>query len=145
VAGPHSKARLLSPHELNLRRATQPLGFAAVLAWGVWVLGARTLRDLLAPELHNPVANWLPLALLGTLLLFGFAVFTVGLRGCWGVRSDGLLPVTALARLALGGGGLALLMSGSVPRRTCGLPQAGYCSPLWRSGALQSEPHGSSY
>jgi hypothetical protein len=114
-----AKWRLLSPHEINLRRATQPLGFIAVLAWFVWVMGARTIRGALAPVLLlDPAANWLPLALLAALLLYGFASFLAGVRGCWGVRSDPMLPVRAFARLALGGGGLALLMSNEVTRRT---------------------------
>ena len=114
-----AKWRLLSAHELNLRRATQPLGFIAVLAWIVWLFGARTIRGALAPVLHlDPAANWLPLALLAAVLLYGFASFLAGLHGSWGMRSDRMLPVRAFARLALGGGGLALLMSESVTRRT---------------------------
>lgn len=112
------RRRLISPHELNLRRATRPLGYVAVLAWTVWLFGARSLRDLLASELHDPAANWIPLALIGAALLYGITSFAVGLRGCWGVRSDGFLPMTAAMRFALGVGGLVLLMSNEVTRRT---------------------------
>jgi hypothetical protein len=103
------KLRLLSPHELHLRRATRPLGVVAVLAWGVWLLGARDIGGAFAPMLLHPAANWLPVALLAAVLLYGLASFITGASRCWGMRSDGLLPVRAFFKCAVGGGGLWLL------------------------------------
>lgn len=103
------RLRLLSSHELNLRRASQPLGVVAVVLWFVWIIGARDFGNALAPMFLNPSDNWLIAALSGALLLYGVVSFVVGASGCLGVRSDGLLPFWAFVRLAAGGGALMLL------------------------------------
>jgi hypothetical protein len=101
------KRRLLSPHELNLRRATQPLGVIAVLAWCVWFFGERGIA--LTPLVLDSVANLLPVTAVGAALLYGTASFISGASRCWGVRSDGMLPTRAFFKLAIGAAGVALL------------------------------------
>ena len=103
------KLRLLSPHELLLRRATRPLGVVAVLAWLVWLGGARGIGQALAPVLFHPSDNWLAAVLLTALPLYGLASFVTGASQCWGMRSDGMLPVWAFVKLAVGGAGLRFL------------------------------------
>jgi hypothetical protein len=103
------KRRLLTPHELNLRLATRPLGVAALVAWGVWLFGANNVGTLLAPVFLHPSDNWLPAVLLGAVLLYSLASFIVGASQCWGARSDRMLPVWAFFELAVGGGGLRFL------------------------------------
>lgn len=123
------KRRLLSTHELSLRRATHPLGLVAVLGWAVWLVGVPTIRSALAPVLRDPSVNWLPLALLAAGLLYVLVSLIVGLSGCRGVRSDPMLPMWACVQLALGGGGLALLMSGAVLRARSNVPD------FWMAGS----------
>jgi hypothetical protein len=96
----------LSPHELHLKRATLPLGVVALVAWGVWLLGARNIGGALAPVLLHPSAHWLPVALLGAVLLCGLASFVTGASRCWGMRSDAMLPVWAFFKCAAGVAGL---------------------------------------
>lgn len=105
------KRRFLSPGEIARRRATRPLGTVAVLLWGAWFFGAsaRGVTHALAPVLLDPAANWLLLALLAAALLYGFASFVTGASRCWGMRSDGMLPVWAFFKCAVGVGGLVLL------------------------------------
>ena len=100
------KLRLLTPHELNLRRATQPLGVVTLIAWGVWLCGARNIAADLRPVLLHPSDNWLPAVLLGAVLLYVLASFIAGASQCWGMRSDRMLPVWAFVKLALGMAGL---------------------------------------
>jgi hypothetical protein len=114
------KRRFLSPHELNLRRATQPLGVLALLGAFVWLFGVRTIGGALAPVLRDPSANWLPAAPLGALLLYGVCSFIAGASHCWGVRSDRMLPVWAFFKLALGAGGLMLLLRNDVASQFVG-------------------------
>jgi hypothetical protein len=102
------RLRLMSPHELHLRRATQPLGILALMAWAVWLLGARDIGNALAPVLLLPSDNWLP-ALLAALLLYGLVSFVTGASRCWGMRSDGMMPFRAFVRVALGALGLRYL------------------------------------
>lgn len=103
------KLRFLSPHELNLRRATQPLGVLALLAWLAWLSGARDLASIAAPVFLHPSDNWLAAMPLAALLLYGLASFVAGAAGCWGVRSDRMMPFWAFVRLAVGGAGLRFL------------------------------------
>ena len=103
------KLRLLTPHELHLRRATRPLGVLALIAWGVWLSGAHDLVGALAPVLLHLSDNWLPAVLFGAVSLYGLASFVAGASRCWGMRSDGLLPVRALFKLAVGVAGLRYL------------------------------------
>jgi hypothetical protein len=100
------RLRLLSPHELNLRRATHPLGVLALLAWFAWLFGVRDLVGALAPVLLHPSDNWLSAALLGAVLLYGLVSFIAGASQCWGARSDRTLPFWAFVELALGVAGL---------------------------------------
>ncbi len=103
------KRRLLSPHELNLRRATQPLGVAAVLLWVASLHGARDIGGVLA-DLAARIPDKGPVAVVvGAVLLCGLASFVIGLRGCWGARSDRMLPAWAFFKCAAGVGGLVLL------------------------------------
>jgi hypothetical protein len=102
------KRRLLSPHELNLRRATQPLGFIAVLAWCAWFFGVPDITQALTPLVFDPAANWLPFGI-AALLFFGMASFISGASRCWGMRSDGMLPARAFCKLAIGVIGIFLL------------------------------------
>lgn len=101
--------RLLSPHELNLRRATQPLGLVALLAWAAWQFGTRDVGELLRSIMLNPVDNWGLAALLCAGPLYGLASFIIGAWHCWGLRSDGMLPVWAGCKLAVGVIGLRIL------------------------------------
>jgi hypothetical protein len=103
------KRRLLSPHELNLRRATQPLGLLALLAGCAWLLGVRDVAAALAPVFLHPSDNLVLAVLPLAGLFYGVASFVTGAGRCWGVRSDGMLPVWAFFKLALGVGGLWLL------------------------------------
>jgi len=103
------KLRLISPHELNLRRATQPLGVLALLAWGVWLFGAQDIGVALRPVLLHPSEYWLPALPLALVALYGLACFFAGASQCWGTRSDGMLPFWAFVKLALGVAGLWFL------------------------------------
>jgi hypothetical protein len=103
------KMRLLSPHELHLRLATRPLGVVALLAWVVWLFGAPGIGHALAPVVLHPSDNWLLAVLLGGVLLYGLASFVTGASRCWGMRSDGMLPLRAFFKLAVGVGGLRYL------------------------------------
>jgi hypothetical protein len=106
------KLRNLSPHELNLRRATQPLGAATLLLAGWWLFGDLGAGQALEKITHHPADHPWVSALLGGALLYVSASFITGMRRCWGTRSDGMLPVRAFLKMALGFGGLALLHSG---------------------------------
>ena len=103
------RLRLLAPHELHLRRATRPLGVVALLAWGSWLCGARGIAHAFAPVVLHPSDNGLLAALLGAVLLYGLASFVTGASRCWGMRSDGMLPVWAFIKLAAGVSGLRFL------------------------------------
>jgi hypothetical protein len=108
--------RTLSPHEINLRRATQPLGLLALLLSALWLFGADgAAGDALDDFVRHPSDNLKPAGLLGAALLYGLASLITGTRRCWGVRSDGMLPVRALFKLVLGVVGLTLLRHG-LPR-----------------------------
>jgi hypothetical protein len=102
------KLRLLTPHELNLRRATQPLGFLALLAWSIWLLGARDIGVSAAAVLLHPSENW-PVLLLGAFPLYGLAAFVAGASQCWGMRSDPMLPCRAFVKLGIGAAGIWFL------------------------------------
>jgi hypothetical protein len=92
-----------SPHELNLRHATRPIGAAAVgLALASPVEGVRPLHDELVHMLHDPASNWLACALLGLVATYGAASFALGAHRCWGIVGDGLLAARAFFRLAWG-------------------------------------------
>jgi hypothetical protein len=106
------KLRTLSPHEINLRRATQPLGLVSLLLSALWLSGAQGVGDRLADIARHPADNTLPAALLGAALLYGLTSLITGTRRCWGVRSDGMLPVRSFFKLALGVAGLVLLRRG---------------------------------
>lgn len=108
------KLRLLTPHELHLRRATQPLGVLALVAWGIWLFGARDIGRALAPVFLHPSDNWLPVVLLGAVLLYGLASFITGARRCRGMHSDDMLPFWAFVKCAVGGGGLWFLWVSNV-------------------------------
>jgi hypothetical protein len=102
----------LSPHELNLRRATQPLGLVAVLLFGVRRFDlSNDITGALAPLTGNPDENMVPLALLAALLLYGLASLITGMRRSWGVRSDGMLPARAFIKFAAGVIGLVTFNS----------------------------------
>lgn len=103
------RRRLLAPHELHLRRATRPLGVVALVAWGVWLFGARGIGHALAPVVLHPSDNGMLAVLLGAVLLYGLASFVTGASRCWGMRSDGMLPVRAFFKCAVGVAGLRFL------------------------------------
>jgi len=103
------KLRLLGDHELHLRRATHPLGVLALLAWGLWLLGARDVGGAFGPVFLHPSDNWPAAALLSAVTLYGLASFVVGAGQCWGMRSDPMLPFWAVVELALGVAGLRYL------------------------------------
>ena len=107
--GQAQKRRSLLPHELNLRRATQPLGVAAVAAWAAWQFGTRDIGELLRPIMQKPAEHWLAAVLLCAVPLYGLASFIIGARRCWGMRSDSMLPVWAFLELAAGVAGLRAL------------------------------------
>jgi hypothetical protein len=106
------KLRTLSPHEINLRRATQPLGLVALLLSANWLLGAQDVGDALVDIARHPGDHPLSAAVLGAALFYGLASFLTGTRRCWGLRSDGMLPVRAFFKLAIGVAGLVLLRGG---------------------------------
>jgi hypothetical protein len=118
--GSAQKRRLLSPHELYLRRATQPLGVMAVLVWCFWFFGTPEITQALTPLVFDPAGNWLPLIGIAALLLFGMASFISGVSRCWGMRSDGILPTRAFFKLAIGVIGIVLLRQNQVTIRPGG-------------------------
>jgi hypothetical protein len=92
-----------SPHELNLRHATRPIGAAAVgLALAIPVSVVPILHDELVNLLHDPASNWLACALLGLVVTYGAASFVLGAHRCWGIVGDGLLASRAFFRMAWG-------------------------------------------
>jgi hypothetical protein len=93
------RRRYLSPHELNLRRASHPLGVAAVLFTAHWFYGARIRDGLVA----LPVDRWMLVALCGVAFVFGAASFVSGAGRCAGLR-DGMLATRAFFKLAAGAG-----------------------------------------
>lgn len=105
------RRRYLSPHELNLRRASHPLGAAAVLFAAHWFYGAR-MRDGLAAL---PVDRWVLIALYGVAFVFGAASFVSGAGRCAGLR-DGMLATRAFFKLAAGAG-VAFYLWRTVPLR----------------------------
>ena len=106
------KLRTLSPHEINLRRATQPLGLVALLLCALWHSGAEGVGDPLADVARHPADNMLLAGLLGAALIYGLASLITGTRGCWGVRSDGMLRVRSFFKVAIGVAGLAAVRGG---------------------------------
>jgi hypothetical protein len=91
------RQRFLTPHELNLRRAAQPVGSAAVLlaAWRLY-----------GPQLdHARVAyavDWRLIAALASIaVIVGASSFFVGARRCAGLR-DGILTTRAAFRIGIG-------------------------------------------
>jgi hypothetical protein len=91
------RRRYLSPHELNLRRASHPLGVAAVLFAAHWLYGARVRDGLVA----LPLDGWVLVALCGVVFVFGAASFVSGAGRCAGLR-DGMLATRAFFKLAGG-------------------------------------------
>jgi hypothetical protein len=111
---------LLSPHELNLRQATQPLGVSTVLAWCFSFFGAPGFTHAITRRVTDPIDNWLPVTVLAIALVYGTASFISGVVRCWGMRSDRMLPTRAFFKLAIGGIGVALLRQNQVTIRPGG-------------------------
>jgi len=108
--GAAEKRQRLSPHELYLRRATQPLGIAAVFLFGLCLFNAAgKVGNIVVPLLHDATGNWVPLAVIAAVLLYGVTSVIVGTARCWGMRSDSMLPVWAFLKLAVGSAGLVWL------------------------------------
>lgn len=104
------KVRSLSPNELNLRRASQPLGLMAVSMFIVWRFGlSDDVAERFVPLVSDPAENVVPAALLAGALLYGLASFLTGAARSWGVRGDGLLPTRTFLKCAAGVVGLMLL------------------------------------
>jgi hypothetical protein len=104
--------RSLSPHELNLRRASQPPAFAAVTLFYVWHFNlGDDIANIIATPAAEPAANWPMFAVPTCVLFYSMASFITGACRSWGVRSEGMLPVRAFLKLITGIGGLIWLNS----------------------------------
>ena len=91
------RRRMLSPHEINLRRASHPLGLFAVLLTLWWIEGARITHARAALA----VDSWMLAALGGVVFVLAAASFVAGVHRCAGTP-DGLLATRAVFKLAAG-------------------------------------------
>lgn len=89
--------RFLSPHELNLRRASHPVGALALLLAAWWLYGAQ----LDAARAAYGVDAWLLAALASVAVIAGASSFVVGTGRCAGLR-DGMLAARAFFKLTGG-------------------------------------------
>jgi hypothetical protein len=94
--------RLLSPHELMLRRASRPLGvFTLAVTMALAVYGVHQTRAALAAIFTDLDRNWIAAALCGAVTLYGAASVMSGVR-CWGMRDSEMLTSRAFIKLAIG-------------------------------------------
>lgn len=90
------RRRFLTPHELNLRRASHPAGVLAVLLTTHALYAARFGSALAALNDHHLLMSLAAVAIIG-----GLVPFLVGVRRSAGLR-DGILTMRAAFRIALG-------------------------------------------
>jgi hypothetical protein len=91
------RRRSLSPHELNLRRASHPVGVAAVLFAMHSFYGARISQAITT----IPLDRWALMTFAGVVLIFGLASFVSGVNRCAGMP-DSILATRAFFKLAVG-------------------------------------------
>lgn len=84
-------------HEINLRRASHPLGLFAVLLALWWLEGSQINHARAALG----VDSWILAALGGVVFVFAAASFVAGVHRCAGTP-DGLLATRAVFKLAAG-------------------------------------------
>lgn len=110
----------LTDNERMLRRASRPVGVAAVAFVAVRFLHLRAPADAVAACIANPAAYWLPALLVASLVLYGLSVFVTGLRRCADLR-DGTMSRALLSAAA--GGGIAYYLAHLNPAQLPGPPQ----------------------
>src|SRR4051812_44452478 len=71
----------IHPHELALRRASQPFGWASLLLLAMATFGARRIGDGLIGLLPYPADNGWQAAVVGVLIFYALTTFIAGLRG----------------------------------------------------------------
>jgi hypothetical protein len=89
------RRRMLSPHEINLRRASHPLGLFAVLLALWWLEGSHAAHA----RAVIGVNSWILAVLAGVVFVFAAASFVAGVHRCAGLP-DSLLATRAVFKLA---------------------------------------------
>jgi hypothetical protein len=110
----------LTDNERMLRRASHPVGVAAVAYVVMQLFHLRAPYDAIAAFGANPAAYWLPALLVASLVLYGLSVFVTGLRRCADLR-DGTTSRAVL--FAVAGVGVAVYLARLNPSQLPGPPQ----------------------